>query len=615
MQSGKTVVADIDVMTFGRYVSVKLLGKGAMGRVYLATDPVLQRPVAVKVIAIEENLDEQTRTSFLERFNLEARASARLGHPSIVTVYDAGEQGGFPWIAFEFIEGESLEDLLLRENQLSNIQMKTILTDIASALQHAHAAGIVHRDVKPANILIEKKTGISKLSDFGVIKAPFSMATQEGLTLGSPGYMSPEQIDGSGVDQRSDLFSLGIIYYQMLTGNHPFLRDTLQSTLYATLMGEYAPLRKYCPDIDHETESLVNKLLKVKKEDRVGSAQDFLIALEKNTAPGVSSGNSNLTGKLMKSGSTLVKTMQPVMQMIKRTDEVIFNTVKSPKVHSFFKKCATCFLLTLVKISVEVKKIPFGKLVKNEKNRKASLISIGILLFILSVYSVYLQFFSLSADEKGVLAELARDGYKGAPSQLITQCIELTSKNELNDAQKIAEALSKIKRQSAHAYLLNAIIELKDDDGDDAVEAIDQAKRQSGFQKAFMMEKRALIDEFKNFLSDDEISREMIDCIVYTLHLGKDSNFKKWPYEKSYWLRWNSIRILNEAGQKVSMMDVYILDLKYAGSMRVRIKAANKLGEMKDKRAISALEEVAQRGFADPIVSVAAQSALDGMKK
>jgi serine/threonine protein kinase len=610
MQSGKTVVADIDVMTFGRYVSVKLLGKGAMGRVYLATDPVLQRPVAVKVIAIEENLDDQTRTSFLERFNLEARASARLGHPSIVTVYDAGEQGGFPWIAFEFIEGESLEDLLLRENQLSNIQMKTILTDIASALQHAHAAGIVHRDVKPANILIEKKTGISKLSDFGVIKAPFSMAT-----LGSPGYMSPEQIDGSGVDQRSDLFSLGIIYYQMLTGNHPFLRDTLQSTLYATLMGEYAPLRKCCPDIDNETESLVNKLLKVKKEDRVGSAQDFLIALEKNTSQGISSGNSNLTGKLMKSGSTLVKTMQPVMQMIKRTDEAIFNTVKSPKVHSFFKKCAVCFWQGLVKFSVEVKKILFDKLAKNEKNRKASLISIGILLFILSVYSVYLQFFSLSADERVVLAELARDGYKGAPSQLITQCIELTGKNELNDAQKIAEALMKIKKQSAHAYMLNAIIELKDDDGDDAVEAIDQAKRQRGFQKAFMMEKRALIDEFKSFLSDDEISREMIDCIVYTLQLGKDSNFKKWPYEKSYWLRWNSIRILNETGQKVNMVDVYILDLKHAGSMRVRIKAANKLGEMKDKRAISALEEVAQRGFADPIVSVAAQSALDGMKK
>jgi hypothetical protein len=608
MQSGKTVVSDIDVVTFGRYVSVKLLGKGAMGRVYLATDPVLQRPVAVKVIAIEENLDDQTRSSFLERFNLEARASARLGHPSIVTVYDAGEQGGFPWIAFEFIEGESLEDLLLRENQLSNIQMKSILTDIASALQHAHSAGIVHRDVKPANILIEKKTGISKLSDFGVIKAPFSMVTQEGLTLGSPGYMSPEQIDGSGVDQRSDLFSLGIIYYQMLTGSHPFLRDTLQSTLYATLMGEYTPLRKLRPDIDNETESLVNKLLKVKKEERVGSAQEFLIALENNTAHGASLGNSNLTGKLVKSGSTLVKSMQPVIQMIKRTDEVILNTVKNPKVHSFFKKCAICFWKGLVKLVVEVKKIRFGQLAKNAKYRNTTLILIGIFLLLLSSYSVYVQFFSLSSDEKAVLAQLAGEGYKGTPSKLVTQCIELMDKNELNDAQKIAEALTKIKKQSALAFLLHAIIELKNDDGDDAVEAIDLAKRQKSFQKAFS-------DELKNFLSDDEISREMIDCIVYTLHLGKDPDLKKWPYEKSYWLRWNSVRILNEIGQKVNMVDVYILDLMHAGSMRVRIKAANKLSEMKDKRATSALEEVAQRGFADPIVSVAAQSALDGMKK
>lgn len=608
-------MSDTDRMTFGRYVSVKLLGKGAMGRVYLATDPVLQRLVAVKVISIEENLDDQTRTSFLERFNLEARASARLGHPSIVTVYDAGEQGGFPWIAFEFIEGESLEDLLFRENQLSCVQMKTILTDIASALQHAHGAGIVHRDVKPANILIEKKTGISKLSDFGVIKAPFSMVTQEGLTLGSPGYMSPEQIDGSGVDQRSDLFSLGIIYYQMLSGSHPFLRDTLQSTLYATLMGEYTPLRKLRPDIDNETEYLVSKLLNVKKEDRFGSAQEFLIALEKNTAHGVSSGNSNLSEKLLKSGSTFIKTMQPVIQMIKRTDEVIFNTVKSPKVHSFFKKCATCLWQGLVKLIVEVKKTPFSEFAKNVKYRNISLVSIGALLFFLSSYSVYVQFFSFSADEKVVLAELAEDGYKGGPSQLITKCIDLIGKNELNDAQKIAEALTKIKRQSAHAYVLNAIIELKDDDGDDAIKAIDQAKRLREFSKAFTMEKGALLDEFKNFLSDDEISREMIDCIAFTLHLGKDPNLKKWPYEKSYWLRWNSIRILNEIGQKVNMVDVYILDLKHAGSMRVRIKAANKLGEMNDKRAISALEEVAQRGFADPIVSVAAQSALDGMKK
>ena len=597
-------MSDVDGMTFGRYISVRLLGKGAMGRVYLATDPVLQRPVAVKVIAIEENIDSQTRSSFLERFNLEARASARLGHPSIVTVYDAGEQGGFPWIAFEYIEGESLEDLLQREKRLNCSKMRVILTDIASALQHAHNAGIVHRDVKPSNILIEKKTGISKLSDFGVIKAPFSMATQEGLTLGSPGYMSPEQIDGSGVDQRSDLFSLGIIYYQMLTGDHPFLRETLQSTLYATLMGEYAPLRKYCPDIDCETELLVGKLLKVNRDERVGSAQDFLIALEKNTAP-----------KILKSGSKLSKTIQPLIDLIKKTDKVVLNTIKSHKLHTFFNRSKTHLSQGFVKLSEIVKKISFSEFGKNAKYRNVSLISIGTLLFLLSLYSVYSQFFDLSPDEKVVLKELAEDGYNGRPSQLIIKCTELVEKNSLNDAQNIAKALTKIKKQSAHAYVLNAIIELKDNDGDDAVEAISQAKRQRGFQKAFTIEKRTFLDEFKNFLSDDEISREMIDCIVYTLHLGKDRTINKWPYEKSYWLRWNSVRILNEIGMKVNMVEVYILDLKYAGSLRARIKAANKLGEMKDNRAISALEEVAHRGFSDPIVSVAAQSVLDGLKR
>ncbi len=117
-------VSDIDSLNFGRYIPLKLLGKGAMGRVYLANDPVLQRPVAVKIIAIEDQIDTQIRDTYLERFSLEARASAKLRHPSIVTVYDAGEQDGFPWIAFEYIEGESLEELLKEKKKLINLKQK-----------------------------------------------------------------------------------------------------------------------------------------------------------------------------------------------------------------------------------------------------------------------------------------------------------------------------------------------------------------------------------------------------------------------------------------------------------------------------------------------------------
>jgi len=616
MQSEISDATDIDGIKFGRYVPLKLLGKGAMGKVYLSLDPVLQRSVAVKVISIDEKIDETTRTAFLERFSLEARASARLSHQSIVTVYDAGEQNGFPWIAFEFVEGESLEDLLIREKQIPSERIKSILSDIASALKHAHEAGIVHRDVKPANILIEKKTGIAKLSDFGVIKAPFSMATQEGMTLGSPGYMSPEQIDGTGVDQRSDLFSLGIIYYQMVSGHHPFLRDTLQSTLYATLMGEYTPLSQVRPDIDKNTEQLITRLLKVNRDDRVKDADEFLQLIANASSSGIGSDSAMFAQKLFKTTSAIAKTVQPVWNMIKKTDDVILSTARNPKVQSFIKKSTTAIQRAVTKMVVVIKMIPVRNIIDNKKRRGISLVSAGIVLASIAGFSVYQNYFSLTKTEKTVLAELAQDdGFRGSPRQLVTLCKNMIDKNELNDAAEIADALKKIRKQAAQAYVLSAIIELKDDDGDDAVDAVDEGKRLKGFNDEFDKERARFIDALREYLSDDEIDRKVVDCVVYTLHLGKNHTIRKWPYDRQYWLRWNSIRIHNEVGLKVDMVEVYILDLKYASSMRVRIRAANKLAEMKDKRAISALKEVAQRGFSDPIVSVAAQSALDELQK
>lgn len=609
-------VFEIEGLTFGRYIPLRLLGKGAMGRVYLANDPVLQRPVAIKIIAVEEHIDPQTRDTYLERFSLEARASAKLRHPSIVTVYDAGEQDGFPWIAFEYIEGESLEELLKRDKQIDNFKAKTILIDIASALSYAHETGIVHRDVKPANILIDRKTGISKLSDFGVIKAPFSLATQEGITIGSPGFMSPEQIDGAVVDQRSDLFSLGIIYYQMLTGIHPFLRTTLQTTFFATLTGDYKPIKQVLPGIDDKTEQLISSLLKVKKDDRISSARELLAILESPSfcEVDVKANNIALSENKFEFGRKIIRSFQPLVTFIKKTDSAIFNTAKHPVIQSFLKKSTTLFLKHFQSFSKKVKE--FNTLLKwNKKFRTTIGVSSICIAGVILSFMVYSTFFDFSIDEKKVLLELANNGYRGTPLQIMKKCIGLIDKNELNDAQKIAEALAKLKKYSARAYLLDAVIELKDDDEDDVIEAVNNAKRCPGYKKALAFNQGLILTEIKNFLSDHEISREMIDCICYNLYLGNNDVIKKWPYEKSYWLRWNSIKILNEMGQKIDMVEAYILDLKHAGSMRVRIKAVNRLGEMKDKRAISALEDVAHRGFADPIVSVAAQSVLDKNKK
>lgn len=597
-------------MRFGRYVPLKLIGKGAMGRVYLSLDPVLQRSVAVKVISLDDNIDSDSHKSFVDRFTLEARASAQLNHQSIVTVFDAGEQNGFPWIAFEFVDGESLEDLLKREPLIDMQRVRSILYDIGSALKIAHNAKIVHRDVKPANILIEKKTGIAKLSDFGVIKAPFSMATQEGMTLGSPGYMSPEQIDGTGVDCRSDLFSLGIIFYQMITGVHPFIRETLQQTLYATLMGEYTPIRQLRNDISSDTEKLVAKMLKVSRDERVGSTEEFLELLDKSTI-----GTAGTQG-FFKSGSVIVKTFQPVIDIIKKNDGIITNTVRNKTVKLVVDKSTTTVKRAFTAAFMVLKSVPVRSIAYSRRAQRLIVALVLVILVLSGGYYLYDNYFSLHKKDTAVLRELAvRDGHKGTPSQLINKCRTLIERNELNDAQEIAEALIMIKRYAAHAHVLNSIIELKDKDGDDAVREIDEGKKIRSFRNAFGKEKELYKSALREYLINEEIDRKMVDCIVYSLHMGREKSFRIWVEDKAYWLRWNSVNILQEVGQKVDMVNVYILDLKYANSMRVRIRAANKLAEIKDKRAITALEEVARRGFSDPIVSVAAQSALDEIRK
>ena len=274
---------------FGRYVVKGVLGEGAMGRVFLAEDPVLQRLIAVKVIALERPIDEKTKREYLERFAIEARSSAKLSHPSIVAVHDAGQQDGVPWIAFEYVKGERLDQVLKKEKNLSFERLTTIAIQIASALQLAHEHHIVHRDIKPANILLDSRTGIAKLADFGVVKAPWAVLTQSGTSVGSPGYMSPEQIDGSQIDSRSDLFSLGIVIYEMITGRHPFVRDTVPATFYATISGDYEPLKKLRADTPPELVKVINSLLKSQKELRLSSAQDLidLISPVQRTSTGI----------------------------------------------------------------------------------------------------------------------------------------------------------------------------------------------------------------------------------------------------------------------------------------------------------------------------------------
>jgi serine/threonine-protein kinase len=208
---------------FGRYEILAELGRGAMGVVYKARDPKINRVVAVKTVSLAGQTPEEER-EYRERFFREAEAAGRLSHPGIVTIFDVGEEPetGAPYIVMEFVGGESLDKLLSRDDHKLPLETALQLTlELAEALDCAHGQGVVHRDLKPANILLTED-GHAKIADFGVAKLNLANHTLAGRALGTPAYMSPEQLNGEAVDGRSDLFSLGVILYTVLTGYRPF---------------------------------------------------------------------------------------------------------------------------------------------------------------------------------------------------------------------------------------------------------------------------------------------------------------------------------------------------------------------------------------------------------
>src|SRR5215510_16470469 len=199
--------------TVGRYEIVSLVGEGGMGRVYRALDPAIGRTVAIKTLNLD--LEPQQFEEFKRRFFGEARSAGRLQHPNVVTIYDVGESGGTAFIAMEYVEGRTLRAILDAEKTLKVDAACRIAAEVASGLAAAHRQNIIHRDVKPSNIMIGPG-GAVKLMDFGIARLPEGMRTRTGLVLGSPTYIAPEQIVGHRLDGRYDLFSLGVVLYEML---------------------------------------------------------------------------------------------------------------------------------------------------------------------------------------------------------------------------------------------------------------------------------------------------------------------------------------------------------------------------------------------------------------
>ena len=260
--------------TLGRYEISRELGRGAMGTVYLGKDPKINREVAIKTLRYEE-IDEEQIAEVKKRFFREAEAAGKLSHPNIVTIYDVGEDYDLAYMAMELLDGADLAKYCQKENLLPIHDVMKIISSVANALDYAHSNGVVHRDIKPANIMI-LKNGEVKVTDFGIARVMTSSKTQTGVVLGTPSYMSPEQIAGQKVDGRSDLFSLGVVFYELLSGERPFQGDSIATLMFNITASSPAPIKDLALNIPQPCINIIEKLLVKDRELRYQQGKELV---------------------------------------------------------------------------------------------------------------------------------------------------------------------------------------------------------------------------------------------------------------------------------------------------------------------------------------------------
>lgn len=261
------------IETLGRYKVDAELGQGAMGTVYKAHDPMLARVVAIKTISL--NLPKDEVAEYEARFYQEAKAAGQLSHPNIVTIYDIGKSEELAYMAMEFLEGQELRNLLGADTPIPIDRALEIGAQVADGLQYAHERQVVHRDIKPGNVMV-LNDGSIKITDFGIARMRNNeVKTMTGMILGSPKYMSPEQVAGKRADHRSDIFSVGVVVYEMLTGASPFVADNIHGVMYQTLNFNPPAPKTLNPDLPQVVNYIVAKVLSKNLDDRYQSAKDL----------------------------------------------------------------------------------------------------------------------------------------------------------------------------------------------------------------------------------------------------------------------------------------------------------------------------------------------------
>src|SRR4030095_15115327 len=268
----------------GRYRIVRELGRGAKGGVYPAMDPHIGRPVAIKTIELNTLRKPEEQERLRERLFREARSAGILSHPGIVTIYDVDQQGDLAYIAMEYVDGPTLDHLLSGDQPLEAQKVLSYLAQTAVALDYAHQKGIVHRDIKPANIMIASG-GATKITDFGIAKITASdQFTMTGTIVGTPHYMSPEQVRGRAVDGASDQFSLGVMAFEMLTGEKPYTGENLTTVAYKIVSEEPVPPHRLNPTLAGSIDAVLRRALSKKPDSRFRTCQEFSDAPERACA-------------------------------------------------------------------------------------------------------------------------------------------------------------------------------------------------------------------------------------------------------------------------------------------------------------------------------------------
>ena len=268
------LLSQAELPEFGRYKIQQELGRGAMGVVYLARDPRINRQVAIKTLDYSQFQESELET-VKDRFFREAEAAGRLNHSNIVTVYDIGEEEDFAFMAMDYVSGVDLYEYVNQHNLLPVEEVYRICMEVAETLDYAHGENVVHRDIKPGNIMYNPDDGKIMITDFGIARITDSVKTRTGTFLGSPSYMAPEQMSGAGVDGRADIYALGVTFYQMLTGALPFTADTLPKLAYKIANEKFIPVRDIRPELPMSATRIVNRALQKSPEDRYASGSEM----------------------------------------------------------------------------------------------------------------------------------------------------------------------------------------------------------------------------------------------------------------------------------------------------------------------------------------------------